>query len=146
MSARHPVATTLPGVRHLHPIIDTANGTGSFVDKVGTVRSFSFNGALSGNDRHLTVMVENVPIATFKPWPAPHEKTWSASGVFSHDPGKGIAKNIYAAARDFLAPHGISIAPSDNLFDDGIKLWESLDLAIEMEERPDLAGYYRPKL
>ncbi|WP_146203777.1 hypothetical protein [Azospirillum sp. TSO5] len=146
MSARRPVTTNLPGVTQLHPTINAASGTGSFVDKEGSVRTFAYGCDFQGADPFLTIAVEDATFSTFKPWPAPHEKTWSASGIDVHHRGKGIAKNIYAAARDILAPHGISIAPSDNLFDDGMKLWKSLDPAIEMEEQPDRPTYYRPKL
>lgn len=146
MTTRYPVKTTLPRVANLQPIINMTSGSGSFVDKNGVARTFTFGGQLTGNDPFLTIKVDDRIIASFKPWPSPHQNSWSASGIVVQDQGKGIAKNIYAVARDILAPHGIRIAPSDNLFGDGKQLWASLDPGIKMEERPDMQGYYRPKL
>lgn len=142
---RIPVKTALPGAAHINPSLNTQNNSGTFIDKNGTKRNFKYCTS-NGTDPFLTIVVEDESMCTFKPWEAPFSEYWSASGLVVITRRVHIATAIYAAARDILALSGSMIAPSDNLFEDGVVLWKALDPGIEMEEQPDLPGYFRPKL
>ena len=144
MCARHPVHTSMPGAAGRTPVIDFSGQTGSFGDKTGTTRNFTFSGLFGGANPFLTIQIDDGTVASFAPWPAPHGDFWSSTGIVVVTHRVGIATAIYAIARDILAPGGRRIAPSDNLKDDGVALWGFLDPSIQTE--PTVGGASRPKL
>lgn len=144
--SRKPVPSALPGASAVKPTIETAHGTGSFYDRTDTKRSFDYAVWMTGSDPCLTIRVDDGSVCSFKPWPEPYSRYWSASGLVVQTGHQRIGTAIYAIARDVLGAFGFLIAPSDNLFPDGVALWKHLDPAISMEEIPHLPGYFRPIL
>lgn len=144
--SRKPVPSALPGAFADRLTIEASRGTGSFFDRSGVKRSFNYALWLTGDDPCLTIQIDDDSVCSFKPWPEPHSRYWSASGLVVQMTRQRIGAAIYAIAREVLDPFELQIAPSDNLFSDGAALWRHLDPAITMEEIPDMPGYFRPIL
>jgi hypothetical protein len=113
---RRPVPSALPGASAVRLVIETSQGTGSFFDRSNSRHSFSYSLSLNGEDPGLTILTDDDSMCSFKPWPEPYSGYWSASGLVVQTHRQRIATAIYAIARDLLAPFGLQIAPSDNLF------------------------------
>jgi hypothetical protein len=143
--SRAPITTWLPGAAHVKPQIEASHSRGTFKDKSGSTRSFDFDLQLGGDAPFLTIIVDDGSVCTFNPNPEPRSSSWSAQGLKVVTQRQGIGTAIYAIARDLLLPRGHAIAPSDNLWPDGVKLWSRLDPSIQMEQRPDMPGYFRPR-
>jgi hypothetical protein len=144
--SRKPVSSTLPGASTVTLTIEASQGTGSFSDRSNARRSFKYALWLTGEEPGLAIRIDDGSVCSFKPWPEPYSRYWSASGLVVQTPRQRIATAIYAIAREVLGPFGLQIAPSDELFPGGAALWRHLDPTITMEEIPSLPGFFRPAL
>lgn len=147
--ARFPVQTTLPGLKGVNVSFLTKN-SGEFIDRLGDIRRFKFEGTLGGPDPYITIVIDDGSMCSFKPWPN-YPTFWCASGLFVCDKQKGIGTAIYACISQILECCGCRIAPSEQVTDQGKDFWSRLDPEIKWElvedegcNRPDLTGLQQP--